>query len=99
MRFSLLKAIRNTHRHPANRILHAIGLSIYVIAILMILGYFINIDTNPFTILILFPVAIALFLVGHAIEGNLRATTWVILLKYLKSSYNNRMKITQQKKN
>jgi uncharacterized membrane protein len=98
MRFSLLKAIRNTHRHPANRILHAIGLSFYIIAILMILDYLFNKDINPFTILILFALAIALFLLGHAIEGNIRATTWVIIFKYLKANMNNRIKIIRQKK-
>jgi uncharacterized membrane protein YiaA len=97
MRFSLLKAIRNTHRHPANRVLHAIGLSFYIIAILIILDGLFNKDINPF-ILILFAVAIALFLLGHAIEGNLRATTWVIIFKYLKANMNNRIKIIRQKK-
>ena len=90
MRFSLIKAIKNTHRHPANRLLHAIGLLLYFLAILMILlGYFIDKNTNPFFGLILFVVAIALFLLGHRIEGNLRATTWVILFKYLKANVKN----------
>ena len=90
MRFSLLKAVKNTHRHPANRILHAIGLSLYSLAILMmLLGYFMGKTTNPIFSLILFVVAIALFLLGHRIEGNLRATTWVILFKYLKANVKN----------
>ncbi len=90
MRFSLIKAIKNTHRHPANRLLHAVGLLLYFLAILMILlGYFIDKNTNPFFGLILFVVAIALFLLGHRIEGNLRATTWVILFKYLKANAQN----------
>jgi hypothetical protein len=98
MKFSLLKAIRNTHRRPANRILHAIGLSFYIIAILMILDELFNKDIDPFTILILFAIAIALFLLGHIIEGNLRATTWVIIFKYLKANMNNKIKIIRQKK-
>jgi hypothetical protein len=90
MRFSLFKAIKNTHRHPANRILHAIGLFLYFLAVLMILtGYFMDKSTNPFFSLILFAAAIALFLLGHRIEGNIRATTWVILFKYLKASIKN----------
>jgi uncharacterized membrane protein len=99
MRFSLLKAIRNTHRHPANRILHAIGLSFYIIAILMILDYLVNKDIKPlFTIPILFVIAVALILLGHIIEGNIRATTWVIVFKYLKANMNNKIKIIRQKK-
>jgi uncharacterized membrane protein YGL010W len=90
MRFSLLKAVKNTHRHPANIILHAIGLSLYALAILTILlGYFMGETTNPFFGLILVVVAITLFLLGHRIEGNLRATTWVILFKYLKANVKN----------
>jgi NhaP-type Na+/H+ or K+/H+ antiporter len=93
MRFSLIKAIKNTHRHPANRLLHAIGLLLYFLAILMILmGYFKDTNTNPFNSLILFAVAIALFLLGHRIEGNLGATTWVIIFKYLKAKIKNRNK-------
>lgn len=96
MRFSLLKAVKNTHRHPANRILHAIGLLLYALAILMMLsGYFVDKNTNLFFGLILFAVAIALFLLGHRIEGNLGATTWVILFKYLRANIKNgKKKIT-----
>jgi hypothetical protein len=35
--------------------------------------------------IILFPVAIGLFLAGHKIEGNLKAMTLVIIAKYLRS--------------
>ena len=93
MRFSLLKALKNTHRHPANRMLHAVGLLLYALAILgILLGYFVNKNTNPLFGLILFVLAIALFLLGHRIEGNIRATAWVILFKYLKASIKNRKK-------
>ncbi len=60
----------------------------------MILGYSINTNTNPSNSLILFPVAIALFLLGHKIEGNTKATTWVILFKYLKTIIKNKKAIT-----
>ncbi len=92
MRFSLLKAIKNTHRHPANRILHVVGLLLYVVAISMISGSLLNTNVNPFASLFLFMVAIALFLLGHKIEGNVRATTWVVLFKYLKECIGNRKK-------
>jgi riboflavin transporter FmnP len=93
MRFSLLKAIKNTHRHPANRILHAIGLLLYFLAVVMIpIGYFLGMTINPLNVPILFAVAIALFLLGHRIEGNIRAITWVIIFKYLKAKITNRDK-------
>ena len=99
MRFSLLKDIKNTHKHRASKILHTIELLLYAIAILMILGYSINIKTNPYNSLILFTVAIALFLLGHKIEGNIRATTWVILLKYLKTSIKDKKEISRHNHN
>lgn len=89
MRFSLLKAIKNTHRHPANRLLHVVGLLLYAVAIFMISGSLLSTNVNPFASLFLFMVAIALFLLGHKIEGNVRATTWVVLFKYLKECLRN----------
>ncbi len=90
MRFSLIKAIKSTHRHPANKILHAIGLSFYFISILLITSsFFIQANVNYFIIVFLFGVAISLFLLGHKIEGNLKATTWVVFFKYLQSYINN----------
>ena len=93
MRFSLSKAIKNTHRHPANRVLHIVGLLLYVVAIFMISGSLSNTNVNLFAILFLFMVAIALFLLGHKIEGNVRATTWVVLFKYLKECMRDRKKL------
>ena len=75
MRFSLLKAIKNTHRHPANRVLHVVGLLLYGVAIFMVSDRLLNTNVNPFASLFLIIVAIALFLLGHKIEGNVRATT------------------------
>jgi uncharacterized membrane protein YGL010W len=82
--FILLKAIRNTHRHPVNRILHGIGLPLYIVGISMIASYVIGQNTNPISGLVLLIIAISLFLIGHKIEGNLRAMTLIILFKYLK---------------
>jgi uncharacterized membrane protein YGL010W len=84
--FNLLKAIRNTHRHPVNRILHYIGLPLYIVGISMIVSYVIGQNTNPISGLVLLIIAISLFLTGHKVEGNLRAMTLIILFKYLKIS-------------
>ena len=85
MPFSLVKAIKSTHRNPANRILHLIGIPIYVTGITLIVCYFVNLNTNPITGLILWILAVSLFLTGHKIEGNTRAMTLIILFKYLNS--------------
>ncbi|MGN6349120.1 MAG: hypothetical protein ACTHLL_05160 [Candidatus Nitrosocosmicus sp.] len=93
MRFSLFKAIKSTHRHPVNKILHGIGLFLYGVAILMIISIcFSKNYENLFTIVLLFIVAIALFLLGQIIEGNIKATTWVIVFKYLQAYVKNNEK-------
>jgi len=85
MSFDLVKAIKSTHRDPANRILHLIGLPIYVIGIILVIGYFLGLHTQPVAGITLWSVAICLFMTGHKIEGNLRAMTLIVLFKYLKS--------------
>jgi len=83
--FSLLKAIKSTHRSPVNRFLHFLGIPIYVTGIILILDYFLGLHTSPVTGIALWSIAICLFLIGHKIEGNLRAMTLIIIFKYLKS--------------
>jgi len=94
MRFSLIKAIKSTHRHPANKILHSIGLFLYAVAIIMIISsYFLKTPLNPVILILLFFVAITLFLIGHNIEGNIKATTWVIVFKYIRAYAKNNRKL------
>jgi uncharacterized membrane protein YGL010W len=83
--FSILKAIKSTHRNPINRILHLIGLPIYATGIMLILDNLLGLSTNLITGIALWLIAICLFLAGHKIEGNLRAMTLIIIFKYLKS--------------
>jgi hypothetical protein len=87
MQLNLLKAIKSTHRNPVSRVLHFIGLSLYIIGFTLLAGYYLgSLDIpSPIIGIILFPIAISLFLTGHKIEGNLRAMTLIILLKYLRS--------------
>jgi hypothetical protein len=47
MPFSLVKAIKSTHRNPVNRILHFMGLPNYSIGITLMLGYFLSLNTDP----------------------------------------------------
>jgi hypothetical protein len=85
MHFSLVKAIKSTHKTPVNRILRYIGLPIYATGIVLIVGYFIDLHTITITGITLWLMAIGLFLIGHKLEGNLRAMTLIIIFKYLKS--------------
>jgi hypothetical protein len=85
MPFNLIWAIKSTHRHPINRVLHCIGLPLYVIGFALAVGYFTDLHANPITEITLWLIAVGLFLTGHKIEGNLRAMTLIILFKYFKS--------------
>jgi hypothetical protein len=89
MPFNLVKAIKSSHKTSVNRILHWIGLPVYAAGIMLIVGYFINLHTNPITGISLWLMAIGLFLTGHKLEGNLRALTLIIIFKYLKSKKRN----------
>jgi hypothetical protein len=89
MRLNLLKAIKNTHRNPISRLLHLVGLSLYTVGFILIVDYYsdsgsLNIS-SPIHGIILFPIAVGLFLIGHKIEGNLRAMTLIVVMKYLNS--------------
>ena len=84
--FTLTKAVKSTHRHPLNKILHAIGLPMYVFAIYMLVSYLTGQhDQNPIFGLALWFAAIGLFILGHRIEGNVRAMTIIVLFKYIRS--------------
>ena len=83
MSFSLIKAIKSTHKHPINRILHCVGAPIYITGIALILGSLFGLYTNPINGIILWSTAIGLFLLGHKIEGNLRAMTLIVLFRYI----------------
>ena len=47
MMTGIVKLVRGTHRHPANRALHAAGLPIYAAGIAMVAGYFAGARTDP----------------------------------------------------
>lgn len=90
MPFSLVKAIKNTHRNPINLFLHFIGVSLYIVGLFLVVGFVSGMYINPIegTILwisILWSIAVVLFVVGHKIEGNLKATTPVVVFKYIMS--------------
>jgi hypothetical protein len=62
-------------------------LSLYVIGFILITGYYFN-NLNISSLIygiVLFPIAVGLFLIGHKKEGNLRAMTIIVIMKYLRS--------------
>ena len=86
MPFSIVKAIKRTHMNPINRMLHRIGAPFYIFGIVMIVGHFLGTsDFNLLTGIILWSIAVGLFLTGHKIERNLRAMTLIILFRYFSS--------------
>jgi uncharacterized membrane protein YGL010W len=78
--------VKSAHRHPLNKILHAIGLSLYIFAIYIIISYLSGQhDQNPMFALALWLIAVSLFILGHRIDGNVKAMTIIVLLKYVRS--------------
>ena len=84
MSFSFIKALKSTHRHPINRILHCIGTPFYITGIAFILESLFGSHGNVMKGVVLSLMAIGLFLLGHRIEGNIRAMTLIILFKYVR---------------
>jgi hypothetical protein len=80
---SILKIIRNTHRHPVNQALHSIGSPFYGIGLAMILGHLAGIHTNLAAASAMLLAAIAMFVLGHKIEGNLRMMAPILLFRLL----------------
>ena len=78
---SIVKLVKNTHRHPANRALHIAGAPMYAAGLAMVVGYFAGIDTNPLGGMALWLSAVAMFTAGHKIEGNLGSITPVLLFR------------------
>ncbi|WP_148701226.1 hypothetical protein [Candidatus Nitrososphaera evergladensis] len=77
-----IKMLKNTHRHPANKALHAVGLPIYAYGIAMIIGSFAGAGTdNALLGLGLWALAVSMLVAGHAIEGNVMSMTPVLLAR------------------
>ena len=83
VQMTILKIIRNTHRHPINQALHSIGAPFYGIGLAMIIGHLAGIETNLVAASAMLLAAIAMFVLGHKIEGNLRSMAPVLLFKFL----------------
>ena len=86
---AILKIIKNTHRHPANQALHFIAAPFYAVGLVIMLGHFVGIQQQTTTIDIvvvgaaMWLAAIAMFVLGHKIEGNIGSMTPVLLFRLL----------------
>ena len=80
---TILKIIKNTHRHPVNQALHSIGAPFYGIGLAMTLGHLAGMQTNVAAGGSMLLAAIAMFVLGHKIEGNLRSMAPVLLFRFL----------------
>lgn len=87
--YSVVKMVKNTHRHPANQALHCIGAPFYIIGLVMIFGHFAGMQTNPVMGAAMWLSAIAMFVAGHKIESNLGSTTPVLLFRLLSKVVRN----------
>jgi hypothetical protein len=83
VQMTILKIIKNTHRHPVNQALHSIGAPFYGLGLAMILGHLAGIQTNLVAGGAMLLAAIAMFVLGHKIEGNLRMMAPVLLFRFL----------------
>ena len=92
MSFSLVKAVKSTHRHPLNKTFHLIGLSMYAFALFTLVSPLIgNHDQDPALGLAFWLTAINLFIAGHTIENNVGAITAIVFYKYFRARlYGNR---------
>jgi hypothetical protein len=83
VQMTILKIIKNTHRHPINQALHSIGAPFYGIGLAMILGHLAGMQINLVAAGAMVFAAIAMFVLGHKIEGNLRMMAPVLLFRLL----------------
>lgn len=79
----IVKILKNTHRHPVNQALHSIGAPFYGIGLAMTLGDLAGMQTNLTVGCLMLLAAIAMFVLGHKIEGNVRAMAPVLLIRFL----------------
>ncbi|MFL6483131.1 MAG: hypothetical protein ACJ70Z_00235 [Nitrososphaera sp.] len=82
----LLKIIKNTHRHPVNQALHSVGAPFYALGIAMSVGHLAGMPTNIVAGSAMLFAAIAMFVLGHKIEGNLRSMAPVLLFQFVRAS-------------
>jgi hypothetical protein len=79
----IVKILKNTHRHPVNQALHSIGAPFYAVGLAMTLGHLGGMQANMYAGCAMLLSAIAMFVVGHKIEGNIRSMAPLLLFRFL----------------
>ena len=80
----IVRIVRHTHRHPANRALHFAAILPYAAGITTLLAGAHDGDLQQLLAgASLWSAAIAMMLTGHAIEGNLKSITPVLVARLL----------------
>jgi hypothetical protein len=79
----VLKIIRNTHKHPVNQALHCIGAPFYGLGLAMLIVHLGGMQTNVAVGSTMLLAAVAMFVLGHKIEGNIRSMAPVLLFRFL----------------
>jgi hypothetical protein len=79
----VLKIIRNTHKHPVNQALHCIGAPFYGLGLAMLIIHLGGMQTNLAAAGTMLLAAVAMFVLGHKIEGNIRSMAPVLLFRFL----------------
>jgi hypothetical protein len=79
----VLKIIRSTHKHPVNQALHCIGAPFYGLGIAMLIVHLGGMQTNVAVGSTMLLAALAMFVLGHKIEGNIRSMAPVLLFRFL----------------
>ena len=71
------------HRADDHQALHFMGAPFYGVGLVMILGHVAGMQTNLAAGGAMLLAAIAMFVLGHKIEGNLRSMAPVLLFRFL----------------
>ena len=79
----IVKILKNTHRHPVNQALHSIGAPFYGLGLAMTFGHLVGMQTNLTAGCAMLLAAIAMFVAGHKIEGNIRSMAPLLLFRFL----------------
>jgi hypothetical protein len=87
--------VKNTHRHPVNQALHSIGAPFYGLGIVMAIGHLGGIQTSLDAASMMLLAAIAMFVLGHKIEGNIRSMSPILLFRFLYAIVSGRRKVAR----
>ena len=80
---AIIKLVKNTHRHPANQALHFVGAPFYAVGLALITMHIAAMQANLVAGIAMWMSAVAMFVAGHKIEGNVMTMTPVLVFRLL----------------